>query len=465
MNPKTTLALPASLHTVIWEHLFPGDGMEAAAILICARTPGSRTKLLAHDYILIPYEKCSREADSLTWPGSYIEDAIDKAQKENASIILIHSHPGGLFDFSQADDLSDRDTIPALQNGIDTVHGSAIMTPNGAILARFYDSRMRSNLLDLVTVAGDNIQYWWSARPEHEVSKRPIAFTGEMTAELGQLTACVIGVSGTGSLVAEQVARLGFGKVILIDFDIVERKNLNRIINATENDADSGRLKVELFVKAITSYRGVGVAHAVPLNITKREAVIAASESDVVFSCVDTLAARHIADLICASCLIPLFDVGVVIPTRNTKDGFAIADVYGRTDYVFPGGSTLGDRGVYNPNSLAEEYLRNASPTSYQDQLNVGYMKGVLEEAPAVITLNMQAASKCVMEFIARAYPFRHDENERYARHLFSLATCESEYLAESTFNKCGNPVLGKGAQEPLLGLPMLALPRQGVKT
>ena len=463
MNPRTTLALPASLHSTIWEHLFPGDGMEAAAILICAKIPGHRTKLLAHDYILVPHAHCVREADRLTWPGSYIEDAIDKAEKENASIILIHSHPGGLFDFSLADNQSDSATIPALQSGIDAVHGSAIMIPNGVILARLYDTRMRSKLVDLVSVAGDNIQYWWSARPEHEVDKRPIAFTGEMTAELGQLTACVIGVSGTGSLVAEQVARLGFGKVILIDFDIAERKNLNRIIYATGNDADSGRLKVELFAEAITSYRGEGVAHAVPLNIATREAVIAASESDVLFSCVDTLAARNIADLICASCLIPLFDVGVVIPTRNAKSVLAIADVYGRTDYVFPGGSTLCDRGVYNAGTLAEEYLRNASPKSYQDQLNAGYMKGVLEEAPAVISLNMQAAAKCVMEFIARAYPFRHDGNERYARHLFSLAACESDYFAESTFDRGSNPLLGRGSQEPLLGLPMFALSRQGV--
>ena len=463
MSPRTTLALPASLHTTIWEHLFPGDGMEAAAILICTKIPGNRTKLLAHDYILVPHEHCVREADRLTWPGSYIEDAIDKAEKENASVILIHSHPGGLFDFSFADDQSDSATIPALQSGINAVHGSAIMIPNGAILARFYDARMQSNLVDLVSVAGDNIQYWWSAKAEHEVSKRPLAFSGEMTAELSQLTACVIGVSGTGSLVAEQLARLGFGKIILIDFDTVEHKNLNRIINATSSDADSGRLKVELFAEAITKYRGEGVAFAVPLDITSREAVIAASESDVVFSCVDTLVARNIADLICASCLIPLFDVGVVIPTRNTKNGFAIADVYGRTDYVYPGGSTLCDRGVYNASTLAEEYLRNASPESYQDQLNAGYMKGVLEEAPAVISLNMSAAAASVMEFIARAYPFRHDGNERYARHLFSLAACENDYMAESTFDRGVNPTLGRGSHEPLLGLPMLALPRQGV--
>ena len=53
-----------------------------------------------------------------------------------------------------------------------------------------------------------------------------------MSAELSRLTAVVVGVSGSGSIVAEQLARLGFGRVILIDFDKVEKKNLNRILNA-----------------------------------------------------------------------------------------------------------------------------------------------------------------------------------------------------------------------------------------
>jgi tRNA A37 threonylcarbamoyladenosine dehydratase len=68
----------------------------------------------------------------------------------------------------------------------------------------------------------------------------------------------VIGVSGTGSIVAEQLTRLGFGRVILIDSDKIERRNLNRILNAALNDADSLRPKVEMFAAAIAAHRGKG---------------------------------------------------------------------------------------------------------------------------------------------------------------------------------------------------------------
>jgi len=73
-----------------------------------------------------------------------------------------------------------------------------------------------------------------------------------------------------------------------------------------------------------------------------------------------------------------------------------------------------------------------------------------------VITLNMRAASACVNEFIARAYPFRLEPNYLYARTEFSLAACEEEYLAETAFTRAPNLILARGNAEPLLGMPML---------
>jgi len=278
-----------------------------------------------------------------------------------------------------------------------------------------------------------------------------------MAAVLGRLTAVVIGVSGTGSVVAEQLARLGFGRVILIDFDHIERGNLNRILNSRLSDAEARHLKVEMFAKAIEGHRGSGVAQAVAASVINRDAVLAASQGDVIFSCVDTLEGRQIADLAAAAFLIPLFDVGVVIPVGRRGEEITIADVCGRIDYIQPGGTTLQDRGVYSPESLRAEYLRKVAPEAHQKELEAGYITGMAEEAPAVITLNMRAASGCVNEFVARAFPYRQEPNELYARTEFSLAACEEDFSAEATFERADNPGLARGALEPLLGLPFLA--------
>jgi hypothetical protein len=98
-------------------------------------------------------------------------------------------------------------------------------------------------------------------------------------------------------------------------------------------------------------------------------------------------------------------------------------------------------------------------PDAYQQELDAGYLNGMVEEAPAVITLNMRAASSCVNEFISRAFPFRLESNRLYARTQFSLAACEEEYFAEDVFKRAPNRLLARGDTEPLLGLPALKAP------
>jgi hypothetical protein len=154
--------------------------------------------------------------------------------------------------------------------------------------------------------------------------------------------------------------------------------------------------------------------------------------------------------------VIPLFDVGVVIPTiLDVDDGApAIADVAGRIDYVQPGGSTLGDRAVYTAEGLYAENLRETNPTAFVEQMKEGYIKGIVEEAPSVVTLNMRAASALVNEFVVRVYPYRLEPNRQYARTMFSLAGCDEDYSEEDDFNRSDAALLGRGSAEPLLNMP-----------
>lgn len=463
MTPQTTLAMAGVTHAVLHRHLFPGDGKEAAAILVCACSPGPRDRLVVRQALLVPHDACSnRSPVAITWPGRYIEEAIDIAEVEGLAIILLHSHPGGWLDFSWVDNESDAKVMPGIFQAFGRRHGSAVMTPDGAIRARLYAPDMSVVPVDLVTAAGDDIRYWWNdGIVEGRLPASPMAFTSDMTKQLSRLSAAVVGVSGTGSIVAEQVSRLGFGRVVLIDHDSVEPKNLNRILNSTTADAEDRRKKVEMFAAAIRSYRNADVPMALPTSIGERDAVQAVGQCDVIFSCVDSQEGRQIADLIAAAFLLPLFDVGVVIPTLENDGAAEIIDVCGRIDYVQPGGSTLADRGVYTQEGLRAELLFRTDPEAYRDELAEGYIKGFADEAPAVITLNMRAASATVNEFIARTHAFRHDPNRLYARTRFSLAACDEDHHSEDSFQVAENGLLGRGAAEPLLGLPMLQLPRR----
>ncbi len=457
MTTKCTLAMTQRAHERLQRHLFNGDGKEAAAVLVCTRVPGKRQRLLVRYVISVPYAACSRRNEvSITWPSNYIEQGIDVAERRQLTLILIHSHPDGTPQFSSVDDRSDQEIIPCIFAAHGDLHGTAVMLPNGFIFGRVYSPDMRSKRIDLVNVVGTDLLYFWGDDQSRAV-KRPMAFTSAMTTELGRLIACVVGVSGTGSVAAEQACRLGFGRVIVIEFDNVEDKNLNRILNTVKKDAAAKLSKVIVFAERANQYRTE--PYIVPINadVLSRNAVLAAAEADVLFSCVDKLRARSVADRLAQAFLLPLFDVGVGISTRKTPEGdVAVDEVTGRIDYVQPDGSSLFDRGVYSPGSLAAEALLEADPEAHADQVRRGYIDGVPEQAPAVITLNMRAASACVMEFIARAYLFRQESNRRYARTRFMLAEAIEEFTAEDEFTARTSTLVALGDEEPLLGLPVL---------
>jgi hypothetical protein len=461
MKRQHTLVLPQAVAAQLRHQLFPGDGLEAAALLLCANTGHRRTKLLGREIISVPHNACVRRHNFITWPGEYVEAAIDRAALRGDAIIAVHSHPGGLYAFSNADDESDRFLMGALRHGTDRIAGSAIMIPNSAVRARIYQTDLVATPVDLVVEVGPDVCLWWDdgaviAGP----LPPPMAFTSAMRAWLGQMSACVIGVSGTGSIVAEQLARLGVGEIILIDFDKMEERNINRILNSSL--ADIGSYKVEMFAGAIRRYRPDCEIVTSTSSVATREAVFAACEADVLFSCVDTAEGRHIADRISAYFAMPLFDVGVAIPTEATAAGDRrIAEVYGRVDYVYPGGSSLMDRGVYDAALLEAEYLAPIAPGALSQKIADGYLRGMREEAPGVITLNMRAASACVIEFLARAFPFREFPNEARARAIFMLAEGDEDTFPEAQFTTRGRFPIAQGASEPLLGLPALGQRRR----
>ena len=458
MIPKSTLAMTQRVHEQLQRHLFPGDRKEAAAVLVCTRVPGKRLRLLVKHVILVPHAACSkRDETSITWPSDYIEAGIDLAERRQLTLILLHSHPDGTPQFSSIDDRSDQEIVPCIFAAHGTLHGTAVMLPSGFIFGRCYSSDMQSSRIDLVHVVGMDLQHFWGDELLRTV-KRPMAFTSAMTMELSRLTACVVGVSGTGSIVAEQLCRLGFGRVILIEFDKVEDKNLNRILNTVKQDATHEMPKVTVFAERANQYRTRPYVVPVDADVLSRKAVLAAAEADVLFSCVDKLRARSVADRLAQAFLLPLFDVGVGISTRKSLEGeVAVDEVTGRIDYVQPDGSSLFDRGIYSPATLAAEALLEADPEAHADQVRRGYIDGVPEQAPAVIALNMRAASACVMEFIARAYGFRQESNNCYARTRFMLAEAIEEYTAHDEFTARISPLIALGDEEPLLGLPVLA--------
>jgi hypothetical protein len=90
MAPASTLAFAGITHDWVKHHLFPGDGLEAAVLLMCTRTPGPRLRLLVRDVIPVPHSVCARRRrNAITWPGEYLEAAIDNARDSRSSSSIL----------------------------------------------------------------------------------------------------------------------------------------------------------------------------------------------------------------------------------------------------------------------------------------------------------------------------------------------------------------------------------------
>lgn len=177
------------------------------------------------------------------------------------------------------------------------------------------------------------------------------------------------------------------------------------------------------------------------------------SAADLLFGCMDGTEGRNALNRIAVTYLQPYFDVGV----RLEADGQGgIDDIWGTVHYVRPDGSSLMERGVYTRDDLDADALRRTDPDEYDRRRAVGYIRGVTENRPAVVSTNALYASLAVNEFLARLHRFRWTDNSGFAVRRYSLTrdwlVNERDPGPSPRFAK----LVGRGDMRPLLDMPEL---------
>jgi hypothetical protein len=465
MTRGCSLALTGQQNARLRAHLFPGDGLEAVAFALCGRRRGQVDDgLLVREIIEVPYADCPvRASDQVTWRTDLLPPLLERARAQHLALVKIHSHPTHYPRFSTTDDASDEQLFHHVETWIDDglPHGSLVMLPDGVLFGRAIHADGSVVPFSRIRLVGDDLHFWPGdaqerrAAPAASAAQRLVQTFGEATYQrLRQLRIGVVGCSGTGSPVIEQLARNCVGELVLVDPKPVEDRNLNRIAQATAEDARLKRPKVDVMERAIEAM-GLGVKvtkHPGTLHDPKVLRDLAAC--DVIFGCMDTVDGRHTLNRLAAHYLIPYFDVGV----KLVADGAGGIDtIVGTVHYLQPDGSSLLSRGVYTLDQVAAAALHRQNPAEYAARRKEGYIAGVNEDRPAVISVNMLYASLAVNEFLARLHPYRIDANGASAIHSLCLSngiyTREKDGAPCAVLSKCA----GRGDVLPLLGLAELA--------
>jgi hypothetical protein len=442
-------------------HLFPGDGCEAVALALCGRLESAATQALCvHKLALIPHQRChERTPLRVSWPADFGRALYAEAMTKHMAILKIHSHPAPFADFSRTDDYSDRYLFASLHGWTDDglPHASAVMMAGGEMIARFVTPSLEFLPADRVLVAGDDLQFFDRTSTEDTLDPAQLrtaqAFGGKTVRLLSSLSVGVVGCSGTGSWIVEQLSRLGVGRLVMVDPDVTEDKNLNRIINSRRSDALTARPKVLALADAV---RATGLVREV---LSFQESCFSATvlkelaACDLLFGCMDSHDGRDILNRLATFYCLPYFDLGVHL-RADGKGGVSV--VCGSVHYLLPGGSSLLSRVVYTPEDLRAASLRRTSPQQFQNELDEGYIRGAQVNSPAVVSVNGLCATLAINNFLARLHPFRQDPNSEIRWQTFDLLNGAFTSNPDGPACKVLAKYVGRGDMAPALDCVLL---------
>ena len=394
------------------------DGSEYAALLLCGRsyardpwTGEKEERLIAREIIEVPERAfIKRSPTGFTWSTTPFYQAAKRAEEQNLAVAMIHSHPAGYLRFSRADDIAEKETFEIAFNRLesDRPHLSLIMTPDGQLAGRSYGPDLKPHPADMIRVIGRRWRFMYPrlagdmAGPEFDRQVR--AFGTQSTLDLSQLRIGIVGCGGTGSAVAALLARIGVRHLALFDTDFVEETNLNRLHYSTRFDANLRRPKVDVLGEAVAAI-GLPISVArIPHHVEDIEARDALKSCDIIFGCTDDHLGRNVLNRLAHFYLIPVIDLGLLIEPRK-EGGYDAFD--GRVTVVQPGSPCQVCRALINPDIMLAEGLRRKDPAIYEQRRRAGYVVGMPDPSPVVVTFTTEVATMAVNELFQRLNGFR----------------------------------------------------------
>lgn len=375
---------------------------ESAAILYAAPAlADARLRLLVRDVEVIGPDGClEQEIDRVVLSPLVVARAMKRARLEGLSLIFAHSHPFSQApSFSEVDDAGERELMPTVFRQLpDRPHGTLVIGVDGyaARIRVTPDKAMRVAQIDEIgpqvvfhhardkSHFGQPLPLGYSAVAPREMFDRNVRAFGEAGQRLlERLRVGVVGLGGTGSVVVEQLAYLGFSNFLLLDPDVIETTNTNRVVGSV---GKVGIAKVESAAALIRQIRPGATINAIQGAIHIAHAAAPILQADLIFNCTDTHGSRAVINQIAYQYLIPAFDVGIRI---DALDG-AVQRITGRAQMLAPGLPCLLCQELLDPEEVRRDLL------SEDERERDPYIVGAREPQPAVISLNSTVASLAV---------------------------------------------------------------------
>lgn len=467
-----TLTITEEHYEQLKQATFRRDGKEGAAFLLCGRSfiekeiwTGKREeRFLSREVHLISDDEIIFSSSSeVTFKHETYLKVLKLAEEKDFAVALVHSHPEGHLYFSKTDDHGEAGLFQLAmnRNGSKRPQLSIIIERNENIIARVWQEN-QTRPISLIRVIGKRITLHYEGKhttlTKEEFARQALAFGPALNNDLQRLKVAVIGCGGTGSPTAMLLARLGVGHVLLIDDDLVEKTNLNRLHGSSASDVKNKKSKVKIVENLIHSMELGTIVKTIKGTVESKECQEALKSVDLIFGCTDDHLGRMILNRIAYCYLIPVIDMGLAMKVQENISPPILQTLDGRVTYLFPNEVCLLCRNVIDPKKAYAETLRKNNPQEYAKQVKEEYVEGEGNPSPSVVTFTTDLASMAVTELIDRLQGFR-GEYSGAAERRRKYITCEERRTGASARFEC--PVCsnknyhGRGDMIPFLDISL----------
>jgi molybdopterin-synthase adenylyltransferase len=386
------LLLTAADHGGIRRALLGGE-TESCAVLVCSPTHRSdgRARILAREIVHPDREDYLRRGPiEAELRPAFVAKVAKWAARTKSTLVFAHSHPGSASPlFSTVDDDGEARLAAFFGHRTPGLRHLALVISDGGLACRYLGTEQYLRVIAL----GENrltLSDPAAGAPvsdEHDRQVRALG-TGAQNV-LDGLRVAIVGLGGTGSIAAQQLVHLGVRDFILIDPDVVERTNLNRLAGAGE--ADLGAAKVLVAERYIRAVRPKAAVASLRENVVFLDTAKKLRDADVIFCCTDSHGSRAVVQQISYQYLIPCVDMGTVIAVA---DG-SVSHIAGRAQMLAPGLACFTCGGLLNGNEVRRDMM------SKSERRQDPYLLGAREPAPAVMSLNGTITSLAITMFLS----------------------------------------------------------------
>jgi molybdopterin-synthase adenylyltransferase len=383
------LVLPYALLVKIRTTLLASE-MEACAILFgrAVEENGRLLRLVIREAAFPNHDDYEvRSENKARLKPTFVAAIAQRAKRAGESVVFAHSHPFAFNEFSAVDDAGERALEEFLSERTPGLWHAAMLVTPSATIARVLGSSARLKVLGvggkLTFDPGSGV-----SETSDQFDRQIRMFGGVGQERLKTLRVGIVGLGGTGSIVAQQLAHLGIEDFLLIDPDQVEFSNLNRLIGARR--VDVGLPKVQVAKRMVIEINPETRVATYEESALLAQVASRLIDVDFVFGCTDSQGSRAVLNQLSYQFLLPMIDLGVSIVAA---DGH-VSHMAGRVNMLAAGLGCFVCGQLLNPEAVRVDLLTDF------ERATDPYVVGSREPAPAVISLNSTVASLAVTMFL-----------------------------------------------------------------